>query len=72
MEVEIDGAAIYRREVEIGVTLLQNKPLFSEEMYSICLKPYTGLGLPSCTRQQQQKQLEYQNFFLHLCVYASK
>ena len=53
MEVEIDAAAIYLREGEIGLLLLQNRPPFSGVTYSLCFKPYTGLGLQSGTRQRQ-------------------
>ena len=52
----MDGAAIYRREAEIGLLLLKNRPPNSGVTYPLCLKPCTGLGLPSVTRQQQQQQ----------------
>ena len=39
-------------EAEIGLLLLKNRPTNSEVTYPLCLKPYTGLGLTSGTRQQ--------------------
>ena len=50
----MNGAAIYRREVEIGLLLLKNRPHNSGVTYLPCLKPYPGLGFPSGTSQQQQ------------------
>ena len=50
----MDGAAIYRREEEIGLLLLKNRPPNSGVTYPLCFKPSTGLGLPSGTRQQQK------------------
>ena len=44
-------------EAEIGLLLLKNGPHNSGVTYPPCLKPYTGLGLPSDTRQQQQHQM---------------
>ena len=53
VEVEMDGAAICRREEEIGLLLLQNRPPFSGVTYLLCIKTYMGLGLPHGTRQQR-------------------
>ena len=53
VDVELDGVAIYLREAEIGreaniklASRLRNVPLF--------LKPYSGLGIPNGTKEQQQ------------------
>ena len=59
VEVKMDGAVIYRSEAEIELQLLQNRPPFSGVIYPLCLKLYTGLGLSSGSRQQQQQQLKY-------------
>ena len=50
----MNGAVIYRKEAEIGLLLLKNRPPNSGVTYILCLKPCTMLGLPSGTRQQQQ------------------
>ena len=49
----MDGAAICRREAEIGLLLLINRPANSGVTYLLCLKPCTGPSLPSDTSQQQ-------------------
>ena len=54
VEVEMDDAAIYRREAEIGLLPLYNGPRISGVTYPHCLQPYTGFGLPSGKSQQQQ------------------
>ena len=48
----MDGAVIYRKEAEIGLLLLKNRPPNSGVTYSFCLKSCTGLGLSSGMRQQ--------------------
>ena len=63
--VEMDGAAIYYTEAEIGLLPLKNwsrisgvtyiSNLLLLVTYTLCLKPYTGLGLPSGTIQRQLK-----------------
>ena len=57
----MDGSAIYRREAEIGLLLLKNRPLNSWVTFLLCFKPYTGLGFPSGTRQQQQINVHLDN-----------
>ena len=42
-----------RREAEIGLLLMKHRPPNSGATYTFSLKPCTGLGLPSGTRQQQ-------------------
>ena len=53
----IDGAAIYRlmRQKSDSCYLI-NRPHRSGVTCPPCLKPFTGLGLPSGIRQQQQQQ----------------
>ena len=48
----MDGAAIYRKEAEIGFLILKNRATYSGVTSPLCLKPFTGLGLPNGTRQQ--------------------
>ena len=50
-----DDVAIYRREAKIKLLLLKNRPRNSGVTYPLCLKPCTGLGLPSGTHQQLRK-----------------
>ena len=45
VEVEMDGAAFYRREAEIGLLIMQNRPPFSGVTYPLRLKPIRGLTL---------------------------
>ena len=40
VDVEMDGAAIYYCEAEMGLLLLQNRPPISGVTYPLCLKPY--------------------------------
>ena len=52
VEVEMDGAAIYRRDAETRLLPLLIGPSLAGVAYPICLKPYTGRDLPSGTIQQ--------------------
>ena len=57
VEVEMYGAAICHTEEKIVLLPLKNGSRISGVTYSLCLKPYMGLGLPSGTCQQVQQQL---------------
>ena len=59
----MDGDAIYRREAEIELLLLKNRPFYSGVTYTLGLKTLTGLGLPSGPRQHHQQQQS-----IHKCL----
>ena len=55
MEVEIDGAAIYRQEAEIGLLSLLNGPRFSGTTYPFALNSIWNLASAVDTSGQDNK-----------------